>query len=126
MSVADPTVDAELDLRFRGLKRLIGNTPLLAVSFRYRGSERVICAKAENLNMTGSIKDRMALHILKEGYRTNQLQCGDIIAEATSGNTGISFAAIGRAFGHQVIIYMPDWMSQERIALIKVLGLKWF
>jgi len=64
----------------------------------------------------------MALHILKEGYRTEKLKAGDLIAEATSGNTGISFAAIGKAFGHQVIIYMPDWMSKERIALIKSFG----
>ena len=46
----------------------MGNTPLLALDFLYRGKKRVICAKAENLNMTGSIKDRMALHILRQAY----------------------------------------------------------
>ena len=122
MSVADLTVDMELDLRLRGLKRLIGNTPLLAVSFRYRGSERVICAKAENLNMTGSIKDRMALHILRRAHEQGFLKPGGLIAEATSGNTGISFAAIGAALGHPVAIFMPDWMSRERIDLIRSLG----
>jgi len=103
---------------------MIGNTPLLAIRFAFRGKERVIYAKAEHLNLTGSIKDRMAFHILKKAYQEERLQPGDTIAEATSGNTGISFAAIGRAFGHQVVIFMPDWMSQERVALIKSLGAK--
>src|SRR5437773_2432181 len=101
---------------------MIGNTPLLAIRFRYRGEERLIYAKAEHLNLTGSIKDRMAFHILKKAYQQGHIKPGDTIAEATSGNTGISFAAIGRALGHQVTIFMPDWMSQERVSLIKSLG----
>ena len=108
--------------RFKQLKHMIGNTPLLAIRFNLRGQERVIYAKAEHLNMTGSIKDRMAFHILKRAYQQNHIQPGDTIAEATSGNTGISFAAIGRALGHPVIIFMPDWMSEERVALIRSLG----
>src|SRR3989454_12230593 len=94
--------------RCNELKHMIGNTPLLAVRFRFKGRERVIYAKAEHINMTGSIKDRMALHILKKAYDEGHIQPGDTIAEATSGNTGISFAAIGRALGHQVVIFMPD------------------
>lgn len=110
--------------RFKQLKHMIGNTPLLAIRFAFRGKERVIYAKAEHLNMTGSIKDRMAFHILKKAYQEGHIQPGDTIAEATSGNTGISFAAIGRALGHQVVIFMPDWMSEERVSLIKSLGAK--
>jgi cysteine synthase A len=110
--------------RFKQLKHMIGNTPLLAIRFAFRGKERVIYAKAEHLNMTGSIKDRMAFHILKRAYQDGHIQPGDTIAEATSGNTGISFAAIGKALGHQVVIFMPDWMSEERVALIKSLGAK--
>lgn len=109
-------------VRFRQLKHMVGNTPLLAIHFGFRGKERVIYAKAEHLNMTGSIKDRMAFHILKRAYQDGCIQPGDTIAEATSGNTGISFAAIGRALGHPVVIYMPDWMSRERVALIRSLG----
>ncbi len=108
--------------RFRDLKHMIGNTPLLAIHLTYRGSRRVIYAKAEHLNMTGSIKDRMAFHILRRAYVEGTIQPGDRIAEATSGNTGISFAAIGRALGHEVVIFMPDWMSQERVSLIRSLG----
>lgn len=104
------------------LKSLIGNTPLLEIHFRFKGKERKIYAKAENLNMTGSIKDRMAFHILSKAFDSGILKPGMQIFEATSGNTGISFAAIGRALGHQVNIYMPDWMSAERKGLIKSLG----
>jgi cysteine synthase A len=108
--------------RFLGLHRLIGNTPLLALDFLYRGDRRVLYAKLESLNLTGSIKDRMALFILEDAYRRGRLTPGNRIAEATSGNTGISFAAIGRALGHPVTIFMPDWMSAERKALIASFG----
>ena len=104
------------------VENLIGNTPLLAVHFHYKGKRRTIFAKAEHLNLTGSIKDRMALHIICSAYRDEQIRKGDIIAEATSGNTGISFAAIGHAFGNPVHVFMPDWMSKERISLIKSYG----
>lgn len=108
--------------RFAGLHRLIGNTPLLAVDLRYRGEPRVIYAKQESLNLTGSIKDRMALFIVEEAYRAGTLRPGMRIAEATSGNTGISFSAVGRALGHPVTIFMPDWMSAERMSIIASFG----
>jgi len=102
--------------------RLIGNTPLLAIHIRYRGRERVIYAKSEQLNLTGSIKDRMALYILRAAYASGRIKPGYTIAEATSGNTGISFAAIGRAMGLRVRIFMPSWMSRERTDLIHAYG----
>jgi cysteine synthase len=110
--------------KIQGLSSLIGNTPILAIRFRYKGEERMLYAKSENLNMTGSIKDRMAFHILSNAYQKNALKPGDRIIEATSGNTGISFSALGRALGHPVTIFMPDWMSQERINLIRSFGAK--
>ena len=108
--------------RLRAMQRLIGNTPLLALTFRLDGEPRTIYAKYEPLNFTGSIKDRMALHILQRAYEHGEIAPGDPIAEATSGNTGISFCAIGRALGHPVTVFMPDWMSAERIALISSFG----
>ncbi|HZM01177.1 MAG TPA: PLP-dependent cysteine synthase family protein [Planctomycetota bacterium] len=108
--------------RLHGLSSLIGNTPLLEVECRFRGRLRRVFAKAENLNLTGSIKDRMAWHILERAYATGALAPGDRIVEATSGNTGISFAALGRALGHPVTIFMPDWMSSERLDLIRSFG----
>jgi len=116
-------VDAYTE-RLKGLRGMVGNTPLLAIHFTFNGRERVIYAKAEHMNMTGSIKDRMAYHILADAYRLGKLKPGDTIVEATSGNTGISFAALGRALGHPVEIFMPDWMSQERVSLIRSLGAK--
>lgn len=118
------TALSSITKKFKGLKHLIGNTPLLAIHFNFKGHPRTIYAKSENLNMTGSIKDRMALHIMKKAYENGTIKEGDMIVEATSGNTGISFAAIGRALGHQVTIFMPDWMSRERVDLISCLGAK--
>ncbi len=114
--------DKQLISRLKGLGYWIGNTPLLAVEFSFEGENRVLYAKAENLNMTGSIKDRMAFHIIRRGYERGTLKPGATIIEATSGNTGISFSALGRALGHPVTIFMPDWMSQERKDLIRSLG----
>jgi cysteine synthase len=111
-------------MRVENLKSLVGNTPLLEIKFLYRGEERVLYAKSENLNMTGSIKDRMAYAILKKSYETGALKPGSTIIEATSGNTGISFCAMGKALGHPVVIYMPNWLSVERYNLIQSLGAK--
>lgn len=108
--------------RLRSLAALIGRTPLISVRLRYRGREHLIHAKAEHYNLTGSIKDRMALSILSRAYRSGALQPGDTIAEATSGNAGIALAALGRALGHPVEIFMPDWMSDERKCLLRSLG----
>ncbi|HKQ62351.1 MAG TPA: PLP-dependent cysteine synthase family protein [Candidatus Polarisedimenticolaceae bacterium] len=115
-------MDAEFSRRLAGLRHLVGNTPLLAIDCDWRGRRRRIYAKAEHMNMSGSIKDRMALHILRRGYERGTLALGAPIAEATSGNTGISFALLGRSLGHPVSIFMPDWMSRERIELIRSFG----
>ena len=116
------STDQRIEQRLRSLGRMIGNTPMLAIEFTFRGRSRVLHAKAEHFNLTGSIKDRMALHILRRAYAERRIATGDTIAEATSGNTGISMAAVGRALGHPVTIFMPDWMSRERVDLIHALG----
>ncbi|MFA6570599.1 MAG: cysteine synthase family protein [Bacteroidota bacterium] len=108
--------------RILALKSLIGNTPLLEINIKYKGMPRRIYAKAENFNMTGSIKDRMAFYILKKAIENGNLKQDARIIEATSGNTGISFTAIGRAIGHSVTIFMPDWMSEERKNLLRGFG----
>ncbi len=108
--------------RFDGISSLISNTPLLDIELKYKGETRHIFAKAEYYNLTGSIKDRVAYHILKKAYETGAIEEDFQIAEATSGNTGIAFSALGSVLKHKVVIYMPDWMSQERIKLIKSYG----
>jgi cysteine synthase A len=115
-------VDPQVINRFKAVARLVGNTPMLAIDFVFRGEPRTIYAKAEHYNLTGSIKDRMALHILRRAYEDGSIKPGDRIVEATSGNTGIAFSAIGRALGHPVSILLPDWMSRERVDIIRSLG----
>ena len=115
-------MDQNILQRLQGISSLVGGTPLLEISFRFGGQERKIYAKAEYYNLTGSIKDRVAYHILKKAYLNGTIHPGDRIAEATSGNTGISFSAVGSYLGHEVVIYMPDWMSQERIRLMESYG----
>lgn len=107
------------------LKKLIGHTPMMAIYYRWNKKDAVVYAKCEQYNFTGSIKDRMALHILEKAYENNQIQPESVIVEATSGNTGISFAALGRALGHPVRILMPDWLSSERKDLIRGFGAQW-
>ncbi|MBP0956639.1 MAG: cysteine synthase family protein [Oscillospiraceae bacterium] len=108
--------------KFSGIEGLIGKTPLLEIRYTYKDRPGRIFAKAEYLNMTGSIKDRVAFHILKKANENDAISPTDVICEATSGNTGIAFSAIGSYLGHKVIIYMPDWMSAERINLMKSFG----
>jgi len=121
-AIVQSSHDSQLEQRLSALGRLVGNTPLLGIRYRLHGQEATLYAKCEQMNLTGSIKDRMALHILRKAYASGNLKPGDTIAEATSGNTGIALAAIGRALGHRVSIFMPDWMSQERKDLIRSYG----
>jgi cysteine synthase A len=104
------------------LWHLVGNTPMLALRYTYRGRSGQVFVKCEHYNFTGSLKDRMALYVLERAYRNGDIRPGDTIIEATSGNTGIAFAALGRALGHPVRILMPDWLSRERIDIIRSLG----
>jgi len=110
--------------KFQDLRHLVGNTPMLQLDYLYKGKAGKIFVKCEHYNLTGSIKDRMALYILHKAYQLGNIRQDSIIVEATSGNTGIAFAAIGKALGHEVIIIMPDWLSKERIEIIRSLGAK--
>ena len=122
MSTLASSLDPAVAARLEALTHVIGNTPLLAVDFTFRGRPRTLYAKCEQMNLTGSIKDRMVLEVLRDGYTTGALEPGDTIAEATSGNAGISCAALGRTLGHPVTIFMPDWMSSERAQLLRGYG----
>ena len=101
---------------------LIGNTPMIKIKYRYRKKENHIYAKLEMYNMTGSIKDRVAYYIIKTAKEKGSLKDNMPIIEATSGNTGISLAALGAYYHHPVYIFMPEWVSKERIQLMKLYG----
>ena len=102
----------------------LGNTPLIKIKYKYNGNEKYIYTKLESYNLTGSIKDRVAFYIINEAYKEGKLQKGMEIVEATSGNTGISLAAMGALFKNPVHIYMPDWVSKERVDLMKMFNAK--
>ncbi len=102
----------------------IGNTPLIKIKYKYNGKENYIYTKLESYNLTGSIKDRVAYYIINQAYKEGTLKKGMEIVEATSGNTGIALAAMGAYFGNPVHIYMPDWVSIERVNLMKTYNAK--
>lgn len=101
---------------------LIGNTPLIKINYKYKNKLGFVFAKLEYYNLTGSIKDRVIYHILNKAINNNELTSDMPLVEATSGNTGISLSAIGAYLGHKVHIFMPDWVSEERLKLIKLYG----
>jgi len=113
---------AGIQKRIQGLWQLVGNTPMLELHYQYKGKHGRIFVKCEHYNLTGSIKDRMALYILEKAYKNGCIKPTDVIIEATSGNTGIAFAAIGKAIGHEVNIIMPNWLSKERMDIIRGFG----
>ena len=104
------------------VEKLVGNTPMIKIDYEYEGKTSSIYAKLEYYNYTGSIKDRMALYILQKEKENGNLSEGQPIVEVTSGNTGIAFSAFGALLGHDVHIFMPDWVSLERRKLIEMYG----
>ena len=102
----------------------IGNTPLIKIRYKYNGKENFIYTKLESYNITGSIKDRVAYYMIQKAYESGDLKKGQEIVEATSGNTGIALAAMGVFFGNPVRIFMPDWVSKERLDLMKMYNAK--
>lgn len=106
------------------MRELIGGTPLVKIQVEYNGTIKNIYAKLEYYNYTGSIKDRMAKYVLDKAYLHGEIKKGTPIIEATSGNTGISFSALGAMRGNPVHIFMPDWASIERIKIMEMYGAK--
>ena len=95
---------------------------MIKITCEYQEKKVNIYAKLEYYNLTGSIKDRVAYYIIKKAQKEGKLKKNMPIVEATSGNTGISLAAIGAYYQNPVYIFMPDWASKERIQLMKNYG----
>ena len=100
--------------------RLIGNTPLLPLAFPDDGV--TIYAKAEFLNPSGSIKDRLAAYLILDARRRGLLHRDSVIVECTSGNTGIALAMVGGSLGYRVRVLMTDTASVERRFLLEHFG----
>ena len=108
----------------KNVTELIGNTPLLEltkVEEKYALKAKIF-AKIEYFNPAGSVKDRIAMQMIKDAEEEGKLKKGATIIEPTSGNTGIGLASIGTAKGYRVIIVMPESMSLERRKLVQAYG----
>src|SRR3954462_3140091 len=92
----------------------IGNTPLIRVDG--------IWVKLEYLNPSGSIKARIARYIIERAEREGLLKAGDVIVEASSGNTGNAMSMVAAAKGYQMLVLMPNGMSRERAAISRAFG----
>jgi len=111
---------------YRNLTELIGKTPLIELSWfetEFNANAK-ICGKLEFVNPAGSVKDRVANQMIKDAEESGLLKKGGTIIEPTSGSTGIGLAAIGAKKGYNVIITMPETMSEERKKLMKAYGAK--
>lgn len=111
-----------MENKFNNLNNLIGNTPLIKIVYKYKGKTMTACCKAEWYNLSGSIKDRVAYYILKKAYDDKKLTVGQTICEVTSGNMGISFAALSRYLGNKMVVCMPKFMSVERFKILQMYG----
>lgn len=109
-------------LETSGVLDSIGCTPLMRLQAASKATGCSIYAKAEYLNPGGSIKDRIAKHIILEAERRGDLQPGATIIEVTSGNTGIALAMVGAIRGYKVVVIMPRTVSKERRDMIESLG----
>lgn len=100
---------------------LIGNTPIIKLN---NIENKNIYLKLERNNPGGSVKDRAVYYMIEGLEKRNELKKGDVLIEATSGNTGIAISMIGKLKGYEVVIVMPENMSIERRALMKAYGAK--
>lgn len=100
----------------------VGHTPLVKLNKLVGPNDATVLVKLEFMNPGGSIKDRMALHILEKAEREGKLKPGGTIVENTSGNTGMGVALAAAVKGYKCIFTMPDKMSTEKINRLKALG----
>ena len=109
---------------YQNLAELVGRTPLLNLQrmASLHGALAQVVAKVEAFNPGGSVKDRVALHMIEDAEARGLLRPGSVIIEPTSGNTGVGLAWISRVKGYEAIIVMPDSMSVERQSLLRASG----
>ena len=101
---------------------LIGSTPMVKVKKVVPPNHLEVLLKLEYFNPAGSVKDRIALRMVREAEERGILKPGSVIMEPTSGNTGIGLAMVAAARGYKLILVMPETMSQERRTLLKAYG----
>ena len=104
------------------LEQTIGNTPLVKLQRMAPDNGSEVWLKLEGNNPAGSVKDRAALSMIVEAEKRGEIKPGDVLIEATSGNTGIALAMIAALKGYRMKLLMPDNMSQERRAAMRAYG----
>ncbi len=104
------------------IENSIGQTPLVALRHLGRAHGNCILAKLEGHNPAGSVKDRAAYNMIRSAQDAGQIQAGDTLIEATSGNTGIALAMVAAIMGYRMILVMPDDLSKERAQTMQVYG----
>ena len=104
------------------LQDYIGNTPLVTLQHFDAGAGNRISVKLEGNNPAGSVKDRPAYSMISHAEARGEISPGDVLVEATSGNTGIALAMVAALHGYRMILVMPDNMSQERLTTMRAYG----
>lgn len=108
--------------RYESVLEACGNTPLVGLPRLSPSPEVRLWAKLEDRNPTGSVKDRVALWMVKAAEEAGRLRPGDTIIEPTSGNTGIALAMVAKLRGYRLVCVMPENVSSERTALLRMYG----
>ena len=108
--------------RFRTMDAFIGDTPLVQLQRLTDGLQSRVLVKLEGNNPAGSVKDRPALNMIRRAQQRGDIQPGDTLIEATSGNTGIALAMAAALYGYRMVLIMPDNMSAERKAAMSAYG----
>ena len=108
---------------YENITELIGHTPIIKLQ-NVPADSADVYVKLEAFNPGGSVKDRIALSMIRAAEADGRLQAGGTIVESTSGNTGIGLAFVGSALGYKVVIVMPESFSLERRKLIQAYGAK--
>jgi len=111
-----------MQMKEKSIGRIVGETPLLGLDYLSRRYDAQVYAKAEFLNPMGSVKDRVALEMIERAFERGEIDENTVVAEATSGNTGIGLAGVCAARGLKLIVVMPESMSPERRKILRFLG----
>jgi cystathionine beta-synthase len=106
---------------YRNVLEMVGRTPMLEVTRMDTGCCRLFL-KLELMNPGGSIKDRIGISMIEEAERRGDIKPGDLLVEATAGNTGIGLALAAAQKGYQLVLVLPDKMSQEKIFNLRAMG----
>ena len=107
---------------YNDITELMGNTPMVRLNKVPEAGSAEVVVKLESFNPLSSVKDRIAVSMIREAEKTGELKPGSTVIEATSGNTGIGLAFVAAARGYRCVLVMPDTMSVERRKLLQALG----